>query len=65
MSEKELEQQVAQLHEILFHAESIQNICKTYEILDLNNYRVFRNPLTVRTMLRQQKFPFVFPVNRN
>ena len=65
MSEKELEQQVAQLHELLYHAESLQNICKTYEVLDLNSYKIFKNPLTVRTMLRQHKKAFVFSINRN
>lgn len=66
MSRKELESHVLHLHEMLYNVEHIQHLSRTHEVLDLNSYQVYRNPLNVRSFLKHTaNRPFVFVLNRN
>ena len=62
----QLESQVMQLHEILYTVETTQHLSRVHEVVDINNYKVIRNQMIVKSFLRNQiSRPFVFLLNRN
>ena len=61
-----MEQQVTQLHKLLYTVESLDNFVKCHEIIDLNKYTVIRKPATIRSFVRlPQNKAFVFLFNKN
>ena len=61
MTQKAIEHEVEQLHQLLYTIEGIDNLIVSHEILDLNKYRIINNPLQLRKLIRQRELkPFVF-----
>ncbi|HAO45570.1 MAG TPA: hypothetical protein PLZ45_01840 [Ferruginibacter sp.] len=61
MTQKAIEHEVEQLHQLLFTIEGIDNLVVAHEILDLNRYRVINNTTQLRKLIRQRELkPFVF-----
>ncbi len=66
MNPEELEHEIEFLNDLLYHAESMYNLCNVTEIIDINRYRVIRKPHLVMQTFRAKEFkPFVFISNRN
>lgn len=61
MTQKAIEHEVEQLHQLLYTIEGIDNIIVSHEILDLNKYRIINNTAQLRKLIRQRELkPFVF-----
>ena len=67
MSQQDIDRQVMQLNELLFTTERLDNFVRAHEILDLNKYKVIKNAVDIKKILRQKKLnkPFVFLNNKN
>ena len=64
--QKEMEQEVEKLHELLYHAESIENFCNANEIIEINKYKIIRKPAKVKRIISQRVIrPFQFIHNKN
>ncbi len=62
----QLEQEVEQLHEILFHVETLRHLCNVSEIIDVNRFKIISKPIKVERFLREHKLkPFQFISNKN
>jgi hypothetical protein len=63
---QELEHEVEQLHQILFHAETMSNFCMVNELIDVNRYKVITKPRQVERIVREKRLkPFQFISNKN
>ncbi len=61
MTQKAIEHEVEQLHQLLYSIEGIDSLIIAHEILDLNKYRVINNDIQLRKLIRQRELkPFVF-----
>jgi hypothetical protein len=61
MTQKAIEHEVEQLHQLLYTIEGIDNLIVAHEILDLNKYRIISNTIQLRKLIRQRELkPFVF-----
>jgi len=61
MTQKAIEHEVEQLHQLLYTIEGIDNLIVAHEILDLNKYRIINNTTQLRKLIRQRELkPFVF-----
>jgi len=61
MTQKAIEHEVEQLHQLLYTIEGIDNLIVAHEILDLNKYRIIDNTTQLRKLIRQRELkPFVF-----
>lgn len=61
MTQKAIEHEVEQLHQLLYTIEGIDNLIVAHEILDLNKYRIINNTIQLRKLIRQRELkPFVF-----
>lgn len=61
MTQKAIEHEVEQLHQLLYGIEGIDSLVVAHEILDLNNYRLINKPIHLRKLIRQRELkPFVF-----
>ncbi len=67
MTQQDINREVMQLHQILFTTERLDNFVKAHEVLDLNKYKIVKNPIDIKKLLRQKKLqkPFVFFNNKN
>lgn len=66
MSPQALELEVMKLHELLYHFERPVNIIPAYEVIDMIQYRIARQPERVRRYMRAKEAkPFIFFLNRN
>ena len=67
MSQQDIDRQVTQLNEILFTTERLDNFVRAHEIIDLNKYKLIKNPIDIKKILRQKKLskPFIFLNNKN
>ena len=64
--QREMELEVAKLHDLLFHKESLENFCIANEIIDLNKYKIIDNPDKIRKIISKNKMkPFEFINNKN
>ncbi len=62
----EMEREIEKLNQLLFYAESIENLCLLTEIIDLNYYRIIRKPQKIEKILSNNKLkPFQFIHNKN
>ena len=61
MTQKAIEHEVEQLHQLLYAIERIENLIIAHEIMDLNKYRVINKNTQLRKLIRQRELkPFVF-----
>lgn len=61
MTQKAIEHEVEQLHQLLYEIEGIENLVVTHEIIDLNKYKIIYKPAQLRKLIRQRDLkPFVF-----
>ncbi len=61
MTQKAIEHEVEQLHQLLYSIEGIDNLIIAHEILDLNKYKVINKAPLLRRLIRQRELkPFVF-----
>jgi hypothetical protein len=61
MTQKAIEHEVEQLHQLLYAIEGVDNLIVAHEILDLNKYRIVTNTTQLRKLIRQRELkPFVF-----
>jgi len=67
MSPEDIEREVMRLNDILFTAERLDNFVKAHEVLDINRYKIIKNSVAIKKLLRQKKEakPFVFFSNKN
>ena len=65
-SPQAIENEVHSLHQILYQVERISHFITAHEVIDLNNYKIHRNPVLMKRMIRGKKeTPFVFISNLN
>jgi len=63
---KSIEHEVELLHELLFYVEKIDNLITSYEVININKYRISSIPKLVRETLANKILkPFVFLSNKN
>jgi hypothetical protein len=61
-----IDAEVEMLHEMLYHVETIENLCVATEIIDLNKFKVITRPALIAKLLRQKELkPFQFLNNKN
>ena len=61
MTQKAIEHEVEQLHQLLYAIERIENLIIAHEIIDLNKYRIINKNTQLRKLIRQRELkPFVF-----
>ena len=61
MTQKAIEHEVEQLHQLLYAIEGIENLIITHEIIDLNKYKIINSDPKLRKLIRQRELkPFVF-----
>jgi len=66
MSDKAIEQEVEQLNDILYIAESADSFCTANELFDLEKFRVYRDQKTLVSVMHQDELkPFSFLFNKN
>lgn len=67
MTQQDIDKQLAQLNNMLFTTERLDNFVGAHEILDLNRYKVINNPIEIKKLIRQKKLskPFIFFNNKN
>ncbi len=65
-NQKSIEHEVELLHELLFYVEKIDNLVTSFEVVNVNRYKVSSNPKIVKETLGQRHLkPFVFLNNKN
>ena len=67
MSQQDIDRQVMQLNDLLFTTERLDNFVRAHEIIDLNKYKLVKNPVDIKKILREKKLskPFLFLFNKN
>jgi hypothetical protein len=66
MSPQAIEHEVELLHELLYDVEKIENLITSYEVINLNNYKIQNNPNIIRNIiLKKELKPFIFLSNKN
>ncbi len=61
-----IEHEVEQLHELLFYVEKVDNLVNTYDVININKYKISSNKKLVREALGNKILkPFVFLNNKN
>ena len=67
MSQQDIDREVVLLNELLFNTERLDNFVRAHEILDLNKYKIIKNCVDIKKILRQKKLtkPFIFLNNKN
>lgn len=58
--------EVEMLHEMLFHIETIDNLCTASEVIDLNKFKIISKHSAITRILKQRDLkPFQFVNNKN
>ena len=67
MSQQDIDRKVMQLNDLLFTTERLDNFVRAHEIIDLNKYKLVKNPVDIKKILREKKLskPFLFLFNKN
>lgn len=61
-----IDAEVEMLHEILYHVETMENLCVATEIIDLNKFKLVTKTRQLAKMLRLAELkPFQFVNNKN
>jgi hypothetical protein len=66
MSEQSFEREVDAIHQLLFETERLKNIVRSHELMDLNQYKIIRNPVEIKRYIRLKKelgFNFLYNLN--
>jgi|JI10StandDraft_1071094.scaffolds.fasta_scaffold1118605_2 hypothetical protein len=66
LTQEELDKQLLRLNKVLSNIECWDQFCKANELIDLNRYKIIRNPMKIQQMLRD--YPnraFLFVCNKN
>jgi len=63
---KEIENELEQLNQLLFHCETLENFCLAHEVFDMNRYKILHQPAVIQKLINQKEVkPFVFISNKN
>ena len=66
LSYEEMQRELELLNQLLFGVESMDTHSIVNEIIDLNKYKIIRNPFKVaRVIMKKKEKPFVFIYNKN
>lgn len=66
LTEKQLDLQMAALHQLLYQLESWEQFCIANEIIDANRYQIIQKPYKMQQALQEAKTkPFLFVCNKN
>jgi hypothetical protein len=61
-----IEREVECLNDLLLSVETISSLCKAYELIDMNRYKIYQDTLTITKALKQKEIkPFQFIFNKN
>lgn len=61
-----MEQEIEQLHELLYRHETLQIFCRCHEIFDLNKFKILRKRSSMQRVISQEELkPFQFLCNKN
>lgn len=61
-----IDEEVEMLHEMLYHVETINNLCTATEIIDLNKFKIISKHSVITKILQQMELkPFQFVNNKN
>ncbi|HNJ28840.1 MAG TPA: hypothetical protein PKG89_14105 [Ferruginibacter sp.] len=61
MTQKAIEHEVEQLHQLLYSIEGIENLIVAHEVIDLNKYKIINKAPQLRRLIRQRELKsFVF-----
>lgn len=61
-----IENEVEQLHELLFAVEKIENVVKAHEVININKRKILSSKKLIMETLKHKKLkPFVFLNNMN
>jgi hypothetical protein len=61
-----IEREVECLNDLLQSVETISSLCKAYELIDMNRYKIYQDSLTITKALKQKDIkPFQFIFNKN
>jgi hypothetical protein len=61
MTPQAIENEVEQLHGILYSVEGIENIAVAHEVIDVNKYKISNSPKQLKSIFRERELkPFVF-----
>lgn len=61
-----IENEVEQLHELLFAVEKIENVVKAHEVININKRKIFSSKMLISETLKYKKLkPFIFLNNLN
>lgn len=61
-----MDEEVEMLHEMLYHVETIDNLCTASEIIDLNKFKIISRHSVITKVLKQGNLkPFQFVNNKN
>ena len=64
--DREHEQDIIRLHELLYETERMAIFCNVTEIVDMNRYKIRSNPNEIRRVVAGKTLrPFVFLFNKN
>ncbi|RFM29987.1 hypothetical protein DXN05_03170 [Deminuibacter soli] len=66
LNARELEHEVELLHELLYHAESMEVFCVANEVIDISRHKILSKPYQILRVAGQRVLkPFVFMNNKN
>lgn len=68
MSQQDIDRQVMQINDLLFTTERLDNFVRAHEVIDLNKYKLIKNPVDIKKLLREKKLlskAFLFLFNKN
>jgi hypothetical protein len=61
-----IEREVECLNDLLQSVETLSSLCKAYELIDMNRYKIYQDSLTITKALKQKDIkPFQFIFNKN
>ena len=64
--QREMEVVIEKLNQLLFNAESIENLGLVNEVIDINNYKIINKAKDVEKFIRSHKLKrFQFILNKN
>ena len=66
INEKEMELVIEKLNQLLFQAESTENLCLVTEVIDINSYQIIKKPKKIEKIVSSNNLKrFQFIHNKN
>jgi hypothetical protein len=66
LDEDAMQHELEQLNTLLLYFETVDNICVSHEVFDMNRYKIVTKPQLVQKIIDQKETkPFVFICNKN